>query len=332
MNWHDHFLPHPHPDIPGHHRRAKFLHPPALASYVLFLTALLFSGSLIREHLPGVLGFATNINFNDLVTDTNNERVANNLRPLTVNTLLNNAAQAKAAYMFKYDFWAHVAPDGTTPWYFISQAGYDYRYAGENLARDFGDSAGVVQAWMNSPSHRENMLNPNYTDIGFAVVNGTLEGYETTLVVQMFGKPLSSTALVDIPAQAAVTEAPKAPAVTKVPAVPNLIVPSSPSNPASVPVPVASESPKLSVTPISKPESPGTLPPSGSILPAVDVASASKGITLALGLFLTSLFTVDGYFMWRRHLLRISGSTAAHLALLILALIGIWYTNVGVIV
>jgi len=316
MSFREHFLPHSHPEILGHHQRGKLLHAPALASYLLFLSALLFTFSIFRTSLPGVLGFATNINLADLVASTNSERAAHGLNALKVNDQLSQAAAAKAAYMFKYNFWAHVAPDGTTPWYFITTAGYDYRYAGENLARDFGDSAAVVAAWMNSPSHRENMLNPNYTDIGFAAVNGTLDGYETTLVVQMFGKPLTPNYLANIPVQSLQTEAPPA----KEPA------------PKTAPAPAVKpeEPPKLTIVPLDNSPQAGTLLVES--VPAVDVASAARGITITLGLFLTILFAIDGVYAWRHHLLRLSGSTLAHLVLLVLAMVGIWYTNVGVIV
>lgn len=294
MSWRHHFLPHAHPEVYGHHRRAKLLHYPALASYLLFLVAFLLASSFVRTNLPGVLGFATNINFDELLKVTNQEREQHNAGPLRVSDQLNQAAAAKAAYMFKYNFWAHVAPDGTTPWYFFTSAGYEYRFAGENLARDFNDSEAVVTAWMNSPSHRENLLNPNYTDIGFAVANGQLDGYETTLVVQLFGKPLSVNQVATLPPESVKTE-------------------------------------KLTVTPLSAAPA-NNPPPAGQILPAVDAASASRAITITLGLFLTLLFAIDGYYTWRRHLLRLSGSTVAHLGLLALALIGIWYTNVGVII
>jgi uncharacterized protein YkwD len=72
------------------------------------------------------------------------------------------------------------SPDGTEPWDFILGEKYDYIYAGENLAKNFSTFDDVVEAWYNSPSHKENLLNKNYTEMGFAIVNGELNGYETT--------------------------------------------------------------------------------------------------------------------------------------------------------
>jgi hypothetical protein len=97
--------------------------------------------------------------------------------------------------MFRRNYWSHYGPDGTTPWSFILDAGYRYEYAGENLAKNFLFSQGVIDGWMQSPSHRENILRPEYTDIGLAIVNGTLNGEETTLVVQTFAKPLNGAAI-----------------------------------------------------------------------------------------------------------------------------------------
>ena len=89
--------------------------------------------------------------------------------------------------MIDRDYWAHVAPDGTQPWKFFTSFGYKYRYAGENLARDFSNASSAMDAWMNSPTHKENILNPKYKEIGIGVVEGDLAGTDTTIIVQFFG-------------------------------------------------------------------------------------------------------------------------------------------------
>ncbi|MDN5275844.1 MAG: hypothetical protein JWN33_493 [Candidatus Saccharibacteria bacterium] len=143
-----------------------------------------------------VLGYATNVNVTDLYTLTNAERSNAGVAGLTLDSQLNNAAYAKAQHMFQNNYWAHNAPDGTTPWDFILGAGYQYVAAGENLAKGFNTSSGVMNGWMNSPSHKDNVLQTAFTDVGFAAVNGTLQGEETTLVVAMYGsrtvQPVSS--------------------------------------------------------------------------------------------------------------------------------------------
>ncbi len=136
---------------------------------------------------PQVLGLATDIRVQDLMSEVNAKRIQNGLSVLKENPQLDRAALLKAQDMFARGYWAHFAPDGKTPWAFIDTSGYHYKYAGENLARDFAVSKQVVDAWMNSPTHRKNILDSKFEDIGLAVVNGSLSGEETTLVVQIFG-------------------------------------------------------------------------------------------------------------------------------------------------
>lgn len=123
---------------------------------------------------------------------TNDQRTAQGDHPLTVNALLTEAAQLKANDMAAKGYFAHVAPDGTEPWHWFNTVGYDYEYAGENLAIDFDDSQQLVSAWMNSPAHRENILKPEYTEIGVGMATGTYQGKETLFVVQFFAKPVSA--------------------------------------------------------------------------------------------------------------------------------------------
>src|SRR3990172_5338206 len=139
-----------------------------------------------------LLGFATNISSSAIISLTNSERKNAGLQVLSEKTPLDSAASLKAKDMFQKDYWAHYAPDGTSPWYFFGLVGYQYAAAGENLARDFATSEGVVNAWMDSPGHKANILNSSFTEIGVSVVNGNLQGQDTTLVVQFFGKPLQT--------------------------------------------------------------------------------------------------------------------------------------------
>ncbi len=117
----------------------------------------------------------------------NQDRAGAGLPALVTDPRLEKAALAKAQDMINRSYFAHYAPDGTSPWYWISQAGYSFVYAGENLAIDFSDSSAVNQAWLNSPLHRANIMNGRYTHVGIAVVDGIYEGRQTTFVVQMFG-------------------------------------------------------------------------------------------------------------------------------------------------
>jgi hypothetical protein len=139
-----------------------------------------------------VLGASQPIAASDLLADTNTERAKNNLPPLSLDPQLSKAALLKAQDMFKQQYWAHTAPDGTTPWHWFGVVGYDYDYAGENLARNFGSAAAVMAAWMASPEHKANILSSHYTQLGLAVMDGTYNGQPETLVVALYGKPVAS--------------------------------------------------------------------------------------------------------------------------------------------
>ncbi|MFA7654782.1 MAG: CAP domain-containing protein, partial [Candidatus Dojkabacteria bacterium] len=139
----------------------------------------------------GLLGVgyaqASTITAENIINLTNSERIAWGLNTLQPNSQLSAAALAKANNMFEEQYWDHFGPNGESPWQFIRAAGYDYVYAGENLGKGFRTAEGLHEAWMASPTHKENVISRNYKDIGVAVVDGILLGKQTTLVVQMFG-------------------------------------------------------------------------------------------------------------------------------------------------
>jgi len=128
-----------------------------------------------------------------LVDLANGDRATQHLGTLTINERLVAAAQAKANDMAAKSYFAHVSPEGVNPWHWFTQAGYKFEYAGENLAVDFNDSADVNSAWMNSPTHRQNILDPHFTEIGIAIAQGMYQGRPTTFVVQEFGSPASQS-------------------------------------------------------------------------------------------------------------------------------------------
>ncbi|MBX9765178.1 hypothetical protein K2X83_00890, partial [Patescibacteria group bacterium] len=123
---------------------------------------------------------------------TNIDRAQNELLSLKVNPVLERAAQLKANDMAAKGYFAHNSPEGLTPWHWFKAAGYNFVYAGENLAVRFYDSVDVVKAWMDSPGHRANILNSHFTEIGIGIAEGTFEGRPTVFVVQMFGSPASN--------------------------------------------------------------------------------------------------------------------------------------------
>lgn len=143
---------------------------------------------------PGVLGYSSEITAQKVLNQTNLQRQNNGLPALKYSSVLSKSATDKANDMFAHNYWAHTSPTGTTPWDFFKEAGYQYTVAGENLARDFYDTESLMEGWMNSPTHKANIINSKYQEIGIGVVNGTLGGIKTTLVVQHFGLPVTSIA------------------------------------------------------------------------------------------------------------------------------------------
>lgn len=285
-----HFLPHPE-----HRVRAKLLSHSALFVYSCLMVLTIGVFKFVPKVAPGVLGYSSNISIRDLFNNTNNERAKNGLSKLKLNTELTTAAEKKARDMFKDNYWAHVSPTGVEPWSFILTEKYDYSYAGENLAKNFNTSKEVVQAWMDSTSHRENMLSTNYDEIGFAVVNGVLEGYETTLVVEFFGRPKDSSLI----ASAADEQ--------------RLLDKLSPPTAAPSPV-LAFKAPSITVNAVS-----------GQVLPVFDIASVSKYISLIFGGFVVLLLALDIWYSRRKSILKFTGHTFAHLTFLVLALLGVWF-------
>jgi hypothetical protein len=167
--------------------RARVLHHKFLLGFIVFFFSAGVLMSYVRTNYPTVLGTFSDISTQQLLVITNEKRQENGVAPLSLNDSLSQAAANKAADMFSKNYWAHNAPDGTTPWVFIKGAGYNYIYAGENLARGFNNASEVVNAWMASPEHKKNMLSPNYQNVGFAVSTGNLSGEDTVLIVEMFG-------------------------------------------------------------------------------------------------------------------------------------------------
>lgn len=183
----------------GHHHKHShdYLRPywPYLPIALMVATGI-FVSNLWGAAQSNVLSYATNTSISGLQTSTNAERAANGLGALALNSVLNQAAQAKANDMAARDYWSHNTPEGNPPWVFFTNAGYEYETAGENLAYGFDDSDDTVTAWMNSPGHRANILNTTYQEIGFGMANSS--NYQgtgpQTIVVAMYAKPYAVAA------------------------------------------------------------------------------------------------------------------------------------------
>lgn len=153
--------------------------------FVLILAFAMYLGTLIVKNT----GLIASIQSAFLVSFANEDRQEKNISTLTVSPLLVEAAQKKANDMAKKGYFAHTSPEGLSPWYWFENVGYDYAYAGENLAVNFQESEDVHNAWIDSESHKRNILDKHFTEIGVATAEGLYKGEKATFVVQMFGRP-----------------------------------------------------------------------------------------------------------------------------------------------
>jgi len=165
----------------------KFLNSKALFGFIIFIFVFKVLFFLTFINFSNSIFFA-NITKSTLVNMLNQSRHSVGVGMLSQNSLLDKAAEMKANDMIENKYFSHISPTGTTPWFWFLQAGYNYKYAGENLAIGFYDSKGVFQAWMDSSTHKENMLNSDYTEVGTAVLSGYGEN-NAIVVVQLFGSP-----------------------------------------------------------------------------------------------------------------------------------------------
>lgn len=284
------FVPHE-----TNNQKAKILHTSSLFVLVFFLISFQLLLGVTSKKFPQVLGFAANISPSEVIRLTNEKRAQNGLAPVTENSTLSAAALAKGQDMINRDYWAHFAPDGTSPWSFFIKFGYKYKYAGENLARDFSSASGAVEGWMNSPTHRDNMLNPNYKDIGVGVVEGDLAGADTTIVVQFFGALSSGSPAIPVAKAKEVSVSPKPTikAVALVQPVPVVVH-------TATPLPTA----KPTVEPISTTASTVKISPFES----------TKKISLAVIGVLLLVLSLDLIIVRRKRIARIGGRTLAHIA------------------
>lgn len=264
------FIPH---HTNNHH--ARVLHIDAMFVYLLAFVFFRLLLSLGHAQFPDVLGFATDIRVEQLFSAINAKRTEAGLGALVLDQRLSRAAALKAQDMFTKNYWAHNSTDGKTPWEYITAAGYRYRVAGENLAKNFSVSSAVVDAWMASPTHRDNIMRGDYKDIGFAVVNGVLGGEETTLVVQMFGAGDSQLAYQIKPTILTPIAAATAP--------PTLI-----------------QAPTLGLTDVL-------------VQPLVDISGLSKQVTTGFAGLIILVVALDGWYVYRKKIVRVSGHSAGHM-------------------
>jgi len=127
------------------------------------------------------------VNANELIHTTNDYRKSLNLSELAINPRLTQAATNKANDILSNDYFDHTAPNGKRFSQWIKDVNYDYFYVGENLAIDFTSNEDLFQAWLDSPTHKDNIIKPQYQEIGIATLNGEFKNRQTMVAVQLFG-------------------------------------------------------------------------------------------------------------------------------------------------
>ena len=292
-NWLHHlFVPHEKNGF-----KPKLLHQDTLTVVLVVLLIINVSLKFIaQKQWTSILGVSMNVSQDDLIRYTNEERAQHGIPPLVYNKILSDAAADKANDMFTNDYWAHYSPTGTSPWTFFEKEGYKYTFAGENLAKDFSDSRSIVDAWMNSEKHRENILQSQYTEVGFAVREGVLQGKPTILVVQLFGTPEPSYVA---SRQQETTPQPKTIETT----------PKAAAKPAVAAVQTKSNTVLRSAQ--------------------FDAHTLVKRISIiVLGILLIAL-AIDLYFLERRGFARTGAKSYAHLVIIIVVVVGILIINPG---
>lgn len=218
------------PKTPTHHKKRHGQHHRRSQRYlktylpympVLIAVALSLTLSNFQPSRGGTLAYATEIGVSSLLEATNSQRNSNGQQLLRLNSNLSTAAQAKAQDMVSRNYWSHNTPDGQEPWVFVSNAGYQYIKAGENLAYGFLTSNETVNGWMNSPTHRNNLLDGAFSEVGFGFMNANnfnSSGPET-VVVAMYGSPKTLAAVnpqsAELSAQPVAQASPIAPVATQ---------------------------------------------------------------------------------------------------------------------
>lgn len=181
---------------------------PYLPLFISIIASIFLS--FWQPNKQNTLAYATGMSRGGLLASTNQHRATSGRAALTLNSSLNSSAQAKANDMVNKNYWSHTTPSGQEPWVFIDNAGYAYAKAGENLAYGFTTAADAVVGWMNSPTHKANMLDGSFSEVGFGFANSANfngDGQQTVIVAH-YGQP---QAVASKPAPAPTAAAPTAP-------------------------------------------------------------------------------------------------------------------------
>jgi len=173
---------------PHHYAKVYWPYIPLISFVAL---GLWLGHPFVERSQRSVLAYTTGVTSSNLLTDTNQARQSANDQPVSLSPELNRAAQAKANDMVSRNYWSHLTPEGKTPWAFIDNTGYRYQKAGENLAYGFDSSSDIIKGWLNSPAHKENMLDTNYSQVGFGIASSQnyQNGGPETIIVALYAQP-----------------------------------------------------------------------------------------------------------------------------------------------
>ena len=135
--------------------------------FLVWTLGMFFVGMLVYANANHGY-FSTKNGAADTIAYVNQIRLSYHLAPLAENPTLDKVAEIKACDMQKRGYFEHADPDGQMPWHLFAENGYNYAYAGENIAQGSVGSNDTMQNLLNSPEHRDNILFPHYTEIGVA--------------------------------------------------------------------------------------------------------------------------------------------------------------------
>lgn len=148
----------------------------------LLLAVLLLS-------VPAFAADSNEITVENVLRLLNERRAQSSLRPLAADERLMRAANDRMRHMEEESYWGHRSPDGLSPFSWVTLRSYEFRSVGENLACGFETARMLVEAWMESPGHRANILSNDYEDCGIAIIDGSTKGPANgKSIVIMFAK------------------------------------------------------------------------------------------------------------------------------------------------
>lgn len=161
-----------------------------LESPRLIMTVVVVALILASPHVSGDDVYGTDaITRLTVAEQINRHRIEHGLWPLRSDDRLHLAAEDRITDMEILGYWTHESPEGTSPFVWLAKRDYRHVAAAENLAAGYETASVLVQAWMESPGHRDNILSPEFSAIGIAwMEGGPTERLSGKSIVVLFGR------------------------------------------------------------------------------------------------------------------------------------------------